>query len=726
MASLQSMASDEASGRGWAKRVDPRRRTSISTRLAVALLIVTIVTIVASVVVSSASVSGSAGTLIDQTVVTRASTAAEELETYLGGLTRSMQLLSASPAVGEVARAFIDGYDELSSLDPDTLTTEEDDLASFYLDTYLPTLTEVRGQSVDPIAFLPRSGAAGEYLQATYIARNPFEGDERRLLSDGEDDSSWTTVHVEAHTPLRELADRLGFRDLMIVDGRTQAIAYSVEKDVAFATNLDTGPHSGTTLAALVRRVVADPVDGEILGTDVAVYPPSVDRPTAFLAAPIITEGQLEAVLVGSISFDEITAIMTGDWREDRFGETGEMYLVGQDRRMRSDSRALLEDPASYFARIDELGSVSGVDRSRMEALGTSVVFQPVDSESVQRGIDGQTGSVRTVNYLGQEVLSAYVPVGGDTISWVLIVEQEASESESKLSGYFRSMVVITVLTIVLLTFLAVSWAGGFMAPVRGMSAALRDIRLGSDTTDIPMSGAHEFRNLGSHLDTMVLALRSRRRAVVEALRSKTAVIRTLMPDAAAERIRRGERHLVEAVPQASVVAIVLDGLDESMTSGNLEDGRAFLHKLVDEIDAIAEGYGLERIKIHGDVYMAICGLSVPHIDHAPRAAAFADDAVKWVRSVAQERSMRIAARAGVSSGSVAAGLVGNTRLVFDLWGEPVDEATALGHAATAQHVIVSRAARDRMPSDVELSEIDVDGSIAWLYEAPSMSGEPT
>ena len=83
---------------------------------------------------------------------------------------------------------------------------------------------------------------------------------------------------------------------------------------------------------------------------------------------------------------------------------------------------------------------------------------------------------------------------------------------------------------------------------------------------------------------------------------------------------------------------------------------------------------------------------------------------------------MQIAARAGVSSGSVAAGLVGNTRLVFDLWGEPVDEAFALGHAATAQQVVVGPAARDRMPSGFELSEVDLDGAIAWVYEASSTS----
>jgi class 3 adenylate cyclase len=717
------MASGETTKTGWFSRVDPRRRTSISTRLAVATLAVAIATVVVSVVVSSASVSRSAGGLIDQSVAVRASTAAEEVRVYLANMTRNLQLLANSTAVAEVSGAFIDAFDELDAADPDDLTSETTEVTRFYLDTYLPEISEVRGQAADPSEFFPRSNAAALYLQDAYIARNPFVGDERRLLTNGEDDSTWTGIHVDAHPAIRNIAERLGFLDLMVVDADTQSIVYSIAKDVAFATNLDTGPHSGSTLAAVVRRVLAEPAVGEVIGADVAIYPPSIDRPRAFLASPLSIDGRIEAVLVGALSFDEITSIMTSDWREGRFGDTGEMYLIGEDRRMRSDARMLLENPGQFFDRIDSLDSVAGIDRNRMEALGTSVVFQSVDSEAAQRGIDGETGSVRTVNYLGDEVLSAFVPIEGDALTWVLIVEQGLEEAESRLAGYVRSMVVITVVTVVLLTFLTVAWAGTFMAPVRAMSSALQHIRRGEENVDIPIGGAREFRELGHRLDTMVVALRGRRVAVLEALRSKSAVIRTLMPDAAAERIGKGERQIVEAVPQASVVAIVIDGLDESIASRDAASSRDFLHELVDGIDAAADSHGLERVKIHGDLYIAVCGLSSPHIDHAPRSATFAEEAVAWTSTVAGEWSIDVAARAGVSSGPVAAGLVGNTRLVFDLWGEAVDEASALALAGSPFQVVISRSAHDRMPSGAGLTPVDVDGRSAWLYGGRSSSG---
>ena len=184
---------------------------------------VAIVTVVVSVVVSSAAVSGSANELIDRSVETRASTAAEELRAYIDGLTRNMRLLTASPGMTDTSRAFTEGFRLLNAEDPDSLAAEKDALTRFYLDEFLPALSEVRGQPVDPTEFFPTAEAAALYLQNTYIALNPFEGDDRRLLSNAEDDSAWTAVHVDAHPALRDIADQLGFLDLMIVDAATQS-----------------------------------------------------------------------------------------------------------------------------------------------------------------------------------------------------------------------------------------------------------------------------------------------------------------------------------------------------------------------------------------------------------------------------------------------------------------------------------------------------------------------
>ena len=218
--------------------------------------------------------------------------------------------------------------------------------------------------------------AAAVYLQAAYIARSPLAIDEKRLLTDAEDGSSWTEVHKELHPLFRASADRLGFADLYLIEPENVMIVYSSNKRIDFATSLDNGPHSGTALANLVRRVASSGEAGVVNGVDFTTYTPGFDNPTAFAATPLFDGDTLVGVLAVSLSGDTIDEIMTRDWRDGRLGETGEIFLVGSDARMRSDSRAFLEDPEAYLARVEEIGSATAEERNQMATLGTTVLFQ--------------------------------------------------------------------------------------------------------------------------------------------------------------------------------------------------------------------------------------------------------------------------------------------------------------------------------------------------------------
>lgn len=711
------MQDDASSTQRGSTRRRRSHRTSASTRLAVAVLVVAITTIVVSVVVATANVSASADRQADTRIETRATSTATELDDYFGRARQHVGFLATSPGIADTAAAFTDAYLELDAIDPDTLVSEGDDLAAFYFEVYLPALEEIRGEPVDPNAFTPSLSGAPIYLQATYLARNPFTGSERRLLTSPRDGSTWTSIHERAHPTLRELADRLGFEDLMLVDAARQDVVYSVAKDTAFATSLSNGPHSDTSLAALVRRVLADPSPGVVVAADAAVYPPAGDRPTIFVAAPVYDDDGVAALVVGSLSLDEVTAIATRDWRDGRFGETGEMYIVGSDQRMRSDARPFLESPGAYLRLIDDLGTVDPLDRQRMESLGTTVLFQPVETEAVENGLAGDTDVIIGRDHLGREVVTSYVPILEDSFDWVLVAQQDRDEAEASGADYLRNVLVITVVFVVALTFVAVAWANGFMMPIRTMSASLRQIRTEGGAMDVEPTGAREFRRLARRLDGMVDALRIQRERVVDAIAAKAAVIRTLMPGAAAEQVRLGQRRLIDTIPQASVVVVVLDGLDDLVPQGTASESREVLHDLVDRLDAAAGSRDLERVKMIGDSYYAVCGLTVPQIDHAPRAADFASEVVEAVGRAASEHDLPVAARAGVASGPVTAGLIGESRLIFDVWGEPVEAAFALAHEAGTGQVLVDESTRLRMPSDARMTAVTRDAGAAWTLE---------
>jgi len=225
----------------------------------------------------------------------------------------------------------------------------------------------------------------------------------------------------------------------------------------------------------------------------------------------------------------------------------------------------------------------------------------------------------------------------------------------------------------------------------------------------------------------MVADLDERKEAVVEALESKVEVLRTLLPEAAAERVGQGDRRLVETVPQASVVVLVIDGVDDLFRDRDAGGGRDLVNTIVEEADSVAAINGLERVKTTGDVYYAVCGLEMPYLDHAPRAVTFARQVRDAVDRLARDRALDVGVSAGINSGPITTGLIGGCRLVYDLWGDTVDDAYQLARVARRNQILVTEATRDRTPADMLADGVGttdaVPGVPAWSV-APPTGGE--
>lgn len=145
--------------------------------------------------------------------------------------------------------------------------------------------------------------------------------------------------------------------------------------------------------------------------TDFKPYTPSYEAQAAFVSAPIRDNGETVGVLIMQMPLDVINGIMTHNqnWKKSGLGQSGETYLVGSDKLMRSNSRFVLEDKAGYLALMKELGTDSAT-LAKMDALSTSIGLQPVNSDAVARGLAGETGFELIRDYRNIPVLSAYMP----------------------------------------------------------------------------------------------------------------------------------------------------------------------------------------------------------------------------------------------------------------------------------------------------------------------------
>lgn len=681
------------------------RHTSVATRLAVAVLFVSLVPLVSTVIIAQVRAGDSTDELVRTRLDAYADTSANELANYVSEIESGTRILGASQTVIEAALEFTSAADELADLTAQEVEDEDDALLRYYASVFTPALEAVRGESVDAAEF-SFTEPATVYLQSTWIAQNPFELGEKGLLTDAGDGTAWTAVHREFHPDLRAVADRFGYSDLYLVEPENHTVVYSVGKDNTLATSLSSGPYASTALARAVRNA-SDSLEPALIVEDFTSFAPALDEPVAFLATPLITNGELAGVLAMSVTSERISSILTRAWREGRRDTTGEVYLVGQDRRMRSISRAFAEDPDAYLVRVQEIGEVDDIDLNRMAALDTTVLFQSVDTEAVRSGLSGEDGVVEGENYLGEEVVTAYQPLPSE-FGWLLVTEVGAVELAQPAADLQRQAIVITAVFVVLVTFLAVTWANWFVSPLRRISAALHRVAEGTTLVSIPQSGAREFRSLAASIDDMVIMLDRRIDASTKAIAHKVETLRSLLPPSAVNRINEGSRQLVETSQQASVAAVSISGLAEIATDLTPDRRREIINVFVDEADALADLNGLERVKMTGDGYYAVCGTETPYLDHTQRTLAFTAQIRDALARYGQENDLAISINAGVDSGTVTVGLIGDTRLVYDLWGEAVDNATMLSRLAQGGEILMTGAARDR--ASVATAQIDALG----------------
>lgn len=104
--------------------------------------------------------------------------------------------------------------------------------------------------------------------------------------------------------------------------------------------------------------------------------------------------------------------------------KTGEVYLVGEDRLMRSNSR------------FDET---------------TSILDKKVDTDGVRRAFEGESGIDTVDDYRGTLALSAFAPVSFEGVNWAILAEIDEAEAFADVARLTWWLVGISLVVAVLI-----------------------------------------------------------------------------------------------------------------------------------------------------------------------------------------------------------------------------------------------------------------------------------
>ena len=118
------------------------------------------------------------------------------------------------------------------------------------------------------------------------------------------------------------------------------------------------------------------------------------------------------------------------------------------------------------------------------------------------------------------------------------------------------------------------------------------------------------------------------------------------------------------------------------------------LDKFFFHFDSVVEKYGIEKIKTIGDAYMCAGGLPEKNRTNPVEvilAAIEMQDYMKSMKETTDLHGMKFwDIRIGIHTGTVIAGVIGQKRLSFDIWGDTVNTASRMESSGDAGKINIS------------------------------------
>ncbi len=184
-----------------------------------------------------------------------------------------------------------------------------------------------------------------------------------------------------------------GYQNILLVDEEGYVV-YGVKNDETLGTNLKTGKFSTAAIGEIFREGMTKLIFSDLTRSE---------KTKDFMclgASPVYDlSNKLQGVVIVEIPYYKLDEILS---QRGGLGKTGEIYIVGSDKLMRSKSRFLKQN---------------------------TIMELEIDTKSLQDALRGNT-SVQIVNdYRNIPVLSAYTPLENlKDVHWVLLVEKDEKE----------------------------------------------------------------------------------------------------------------------------------------------------------------------------------------------------------------------------------------------------------------------------------------------------------
>lgn len=208
---------------------------------------------------------------------------------------------------------------------------------------------------------------------------------------------------------------------------------------------------------------------------------------------------------------------------------------------------------------------------------------------------------------------------------------------------------------------------------------------------------------------------------LIEEQKKSERLLLNILPEPIALRLKKGERLIADRFERATV--IFADLVNFTPMSGQMSADALvnMLNHVFSGFDVLCEKHGLEKIKTIGDSYMAAAGLPEPDENQLESAASMALEMLEMIRLISTSQNLKLELRVGIHTGPVVAGVIGERKFIYDLWGDTVNIASRMESHGLPGHIQVTQEIYEKLQNNFEFVsrgsiEIKGKGALATYF----------
>ena len=302
------------------------------------------------------------------------------------------------------------------------------------------------------------------------------------------------TEHGSDLLEFQELAD--DYYDILIIDLQGN-ILHSVAAEADLGTNIFTGSHQSRELTNVCRRTFDS---NQIQCSDFSNYEFSDKLESLFISQVMVDEdGEVIGIMVMQITMAHIDSIMTnvGD-----LGETGQVFLVGNDSTLRSRRRndvsssalgGTIDNPlVTQWLALEKIrhGSDADLDKELFPVLSDAIFYQGQSHKQIL----GLSRDVESLHMYG--------------LHWLMIAEVDEAEAFAASRDLGRMILSTLFVTAVLVFFMAMFITRRMILPLSTITVWARKVAQGDLSVRAIKTQANEIGILYQAMIEMVGSLK--------------------------------------------------------------------------------------------------------------------------------------------------------------------------------------------------------------------------